>query len=88
MEDEEIEVVEAEVLDEHGRPIAEIGVPSGYDKSSRDHARPKGDTSGVLGGFLVLAVGFLATLGVILFTLFVAVPLALLGRLFGRRREK
>lgn len=66
-------VIEPEVIDENGIPIT----------PQPDHARPQGDTSGVLGGMLVLAVGFVMTLAVALFTLFVICPLMLLGRLLG-----
>lgn len=64
-------VIEPEIIDENGRPV-----------SPRDHARPQGDHSGVLGGMLVLAVGFIATAAVILFSVFILCPLMLLGRLF------
>ena len=67
-------VIEPEILDENGLPVA--------PDSSRDHARPQGDTGGLLSGMLVLAVGFLATAAVILFSVFILCPLMLLGRLF------
>ena len=70
------EVIEPEIIDESGQVIPSAG-------SSREHARPQGDTSGVLGGLLVLAVGFLTTVAVLLFSVLVLVPLMLLGRLFG-----
>ena len=67
------EVIEPEIIDENGIPV----VPQ------PDHARPQGDTSGVLGGMAVLAVGFVMTILVAAFTLLVICPLMLLGRLFG-----
>ena len=67
-------VIEPEILDENGHPIAQT--------SPRDRARPQGDTGGLLSGMLVLAVGFLATAAVILFSVFILCPLMLLGRLF------
>ncbi len=76
MSSQEPEVIEPEIIDETGQVISPAG-------AGRDHARVQGDTSGVFGGLLVLAVGFLTTLAVILFGLFVVVPLLLLGRLFG-----
>jgi hypothetical protein len=78
----EEEIIEAEVLDEYGRPLSEIAVPSGYDPHSKDHARPKGDTGGMLGGFLVLFTGFMMTLLVVFFSLFIVFPLMILGKLF------
>ncbi len=66
-------VIEPEIIDENGITIS----------PEPDHARPQGDTSGVLGGMLVLAVGFVMTVLVAAFTLLVLCPLMLLGRLFG-----
>ncbi len=67
-------VIEPEVLDENGLPVTPI--------PPRDKARPQGDTGGLLGGMLVLAVGFIATAAVILFSVLIVCPLMLLGRLF------
>ena len=67
------EVIEAEVIDENGQVISPV--------ASKDHARPQGDTGGLLGGMLVLVVGFVATVAVILFSVFILCPLMLLGRL-------
>jgi len=66
-------VIEPEIIDENGVVVT----------PQPDHARPQGDTSGVLGGVAVLAVGFVMTILVAAFTLFVLCPLMLLGRLFG-----
>ena len=55
----EPEIIEPEIIDENGIPV----VPE------PDHARPQGDTSGVLGGMAVLAVGFVMTVFVTVFTL-------------------
>lgn len=66
-------VIEPEIIDENGELVT----------SEPDHARPQGDTSGVLGGMAVLAVGFVMTILVAAFTLLVLCPLMLLGRLFG-----
>jgi len=87
----EEEIIEAEVLDEHGRPISQIGVPSGYDPNSKDHARPKGDNGGLLGGFLVLFVGFCMTIAVVLFSVCIVLPVMLIGKVFSMlfaRRKK
>ena len=75
MAEKEQTVIEAEVIDETGQVISPV--------SSQDHARPYGDTGGLLGGMLVLVVGFFATMAVILFSVFIVVPLLLLGRLLG-----
>ncbi|MBR4682917.1 MAG: hypothetical protein IKP06_06430 [Elusimicrobiaceae bacterium] len=66
-------VIEPEIIDENGLPVTA--------QAPRDHARPEGDNGGLLGGMLVLAVGFLATAAVILFSVFILCPLMLLGRL-------
>ena len=66
-------VIEPEILDENGLPVT-VQAP-------RDHARAQGDNGGLLSGMLVLAVGFLATAAVILFSVFILCPLMLLGRL-------
>lgn len=75
MAENEQPVIEAEIIDETGQVISPV--------SPRDHARPYGDNGGLLSGVLVLTVGFLATIAVILFSIFVIVPLMLLGRLLG-----
>lgn len=67
------QVIEPEIIDENGIPVT----------AEPDRARPQGDTSGVLGGMAVLAVGFVMTVLVAAFTIFVLCPLMLLGRLFG-----
>ena len=69
------EVIEPEILDEHGRPI--------HPEPFRDSARPKGDTGGLLGGVFVLAFGFIVTLFVAVFSICILLPLMLLGRLLG-----
>ena len=48
-----------------------------------DHARPQGDSGGLLGGFLVLAVGFIVTVAVGLFCICILIPVTLLMRLLG-----
>ncbi|MCQ2410553.1 MAG: hypothetical protein MJ053_03405 [Elusimicrobiaceae bacterium] len=73
MKDAAPEIIEAEVIDENGRVISPV--------SSKDHARPQGDNGGLLSGMLVLAVGFVATVAVLLFSIFILCPLMLLGRL-------
>ncbi len=79
MEEKEIiqteEIIEPEILDEHGNPI--------HAGPAKDSARPKGDMGGILGGVAVLAFGFIMTLLVAVFSICVVLPLMLLGRLLG-----
>ena len=70
------QVVEAEILDENGQPIND-------EKKRPEQARPQGDLSGVLGGILVLAFGFIMTLFVAAFSIFILLPLMLIGRVLG-----
>lgn len=70
------QITEAEVLDENGRPLFGPETP-------RDSARPKGDTGGVIGGILVLSFGFIMTLFVAAFSIFILLPLMLVGRVLG-----
>lgn len=48
-----------------------------------DHARPYGDRGGMLGGFLVLALGFVVTAVVLLVSVCIVIPFTILMRLFG-----
>lgn len=80
MEDKDIvraeEVIEPEILDENGNPVEDESRP-------KDSARPQGDMGGVVGGVFVLAFGFIVTLLVAAFSIFIILPLMLLGRLLG-----
>ena len=53
-----------------------------------DHARPYGDRGGLLGGFLVLALGFIVTLFVLLFSVCVVIPFTILMRLLGVHKRR
>ena len=53
-----------------------------------DHARPYGDRGGMLGGFLVLALGFIVTAGVLFVSVCIVIPFTLLMRLFGVHKNK
>ena len=53
-----------------------------------DHARPKGDLGGMIGGFLTLAVGFLVTLLVLLVSVCIIIPFTILMHLLGVRKNK
>ena len=70
------EIIEPEILDENGHPIE-------TDDRVKDSARPKGDTGGLIGGFFVLAFGFIITMLVAVFSILVVLPLMLIGRLLG-----
>ena len=52
-----------------------------------DHARPYGDRGGMLGGFLVLALGFIVTVFVLLFSVCVVIPVTILMRLLGMHKK-
>lgn len=75
MPEKKPKIIEPEIIDETGQIVSPA--------SPKDHARPQGDNGGILGGLLVLMVGFLATVAVILFSVFILCPLMLLGRLLG-----
>lgn len=53
-----------------------------------DHARPYGDRGGLLGGFLVLTLGFVVTLFVLLFSVCIIIPFTLLMRLLGVHKHR
>ena len=76
-------VIEPEVLDESGNIIGANKPPEWNDP--HDHARPQGDTSGVLSGFVTFFFGFVVAIAVILFTVCILVPLALIGRIVGKQ---
>ena len=76
-------VIEPEVLDENGNVLQANRPPEWND--SQDHARPQGDTTGVLSGFITFFFGFVVTIAVILFTVCILVPLALIGRMMGKQ---
>ena len=70
------EIIEPEILDENGRPV-------GGPNQPKDSARKKGDNGGILGGILVLVLGFIMTLLVAAFSILVLAPLMLIGRILG-----
>ncbi len=53
-----------------------------------DHARPYGDRGGMLGGFLVLALGFIVTVLVLFISVCIIIPFTLLTRLLGLHKNK
>ncbi len=70
------EVIEAEVLDEEGRPIGQ---------ESSASAKPAHEQAGAsfLAGFFALAFSVLMILVMAVVTVFIVLPLMLLGRLLG-----
>lgn len=68
-------VVEAEVLDENGRPIGE--------KEKREKLEEHMARAGFLAGFVALAFSVIMILVTAVVTVFIVLPLMLLGRLLG-----
>ncbi len=68
-------VVEAEVLDENGRPIGE--------EEKREKLEEHMARAGFLAGFVALAFSVIMILVTAVVTVFVVLPLMLLGRLLG-----
>lgn len=70
------EVIEAEILDENGRPAAQ---------PERENVRVKAyqARAGFFAGFVALAFSFIMILVMAVVTVFIVFPLMLLGRLLG-----
>ena len=97
MAQNEPEIIEAEVVEtfdtQHAQRTSlhcELSHPQPARASARpawhppgDHARPYGDRGGLLGGFLVLALGFVVTAFVLLVSVCIVIPFTLLMRLLG-----
>ena len=102
MKNQEPEIIEAEIVEDFDtvhakretlnncepiRPaVLQANVRPEWDTPG-DHARPQGDRGGMLGGFLVLAVGFLVTLFVLLVSVCIVIPFTILMRVLGVRRH-
>lgn len=96
----EPEIIEAEIVENdsarttvHGTvsPVAADRVRANEPPpwhTPGDHARPYGDRGGMLGGFLVLALGFVVTVFVLLFSVCIVIPFSILMRLFGVHKSK
>ncbi len=52
-----------------------------------DHARPKGDLGGMLGGFLTLAIGFLVTVFILIVSVCIVIPFTLILRALGMQKR-
>lgn len=92
MKNTEPEIIEAEIVEDSFATqnakktiLGAHNPPSGRPAWSTpgDHARPQGDTSGLVGGFVTLLVGLTVTVCVILFTVCILIPVALIGRIVG-----
>ena len=93
----EPEIIEAEIV-EDSHPIhakqtiltGEVSTTGPLRANERpdwhtpgDHARPQGDHGGMVGGFLVLAMGFIVTLLVLLISVCIVIPFSIFMRLLG-----
>ncbi len=76
------EIVEAEVLDEYGRPIAPEHAPPRRDRAHTYEG------AGFFAGFAALAFSFVMILAMAAVTVFIVFPLLLLGRLLGMQMQK
>lgn len=70
------EVIEAEVLDENGRPVNE-------KPQERVRVKTYQARAGFFAGFVALAFSFIMILVMAVVTVFIVLPLMLLGRLLG-----
>lgn len=75
MEEKKSQVIEAEVLDENGLPVAQ--------DTPRERGRVYQARAGFLSGFIALAFSFIMILVTAVVTVFIVLPLLLLGRVLG-----
>lgn len=101
MPNQEPEIIEAEIVQEvdtsHAKHTILTGEVTPVQKlranqppawhTPGDHARPKGDLGGIVGGFLTLAVGFLVTVLVLLVSVCIIIPFTVLMRLLNGRKS-
>ena len=100
MPQNEPEIIEAEIVKNgpaHNTVCGEVSpLPAEQVRANEppswhtpgDHARPYGDRGGMFGGFLVLAMGFIVTAFVLLFSVCVIIPLTILMHLFGVHKRR
>lgn len=94
------EIIEAEIVQDVDTAHAKHATLNGSEVTPRlranepppwhtpgDHARPKGDLGGMLGGFLTLAVGFLVTVFVLIVSVCIVIPFTLILRALGVRKR-
>lgn len=99
---QEPEIIEAEIVEdfstEHakqdtlngGKPVRPTLIRANERpawSTPGDHARPKGDLGGMLGGFLTLAVGFLVTVFILLVSVCIIIPFTLIGKIFQTKNK-
>lgn len=99
---DEPEIIEAEIVDDlstqnakrdtlnGGEPVRPTVIRANEPPSWHtpgDHARPKGDLGGMLGGFLTLAVGFLVTVFVLIVSMCIIIPFTFIVRMLGVRKR-
>ncbi len=88
------QIIEAEIVQDVSTTNAKRATLSGEVSPVRaneppswhtpgDHARPQGDRGGLLGGFLVLALGLVVTVFVLLVSVCIVIPFSILMRLLG-----
>lgn len=75
MEEKKSQVIEAEVLDENGLPVAQ--------DMPRERVHVYQARAGFLSGFIALAFSFIIILVTAVVTVFIVLPLLLLGRVLG-----
>lgn len=96
---QEPEIIEAEIVEntevpsakpaalEPVSPVWHANEPPPWHNPT-DHARPYGDHGGMLGGFWVLAIGFIVTAIVLLVSVCIVIPCTLLMRLLGIHKRR
>ena len=97
------EIIEAEIVEDISTKHAKVHTLNGGEPlrptviranarpawaTPGDHARPQADRGGLLSGFWVLAIGFVVTVCVLVFSVCVIIPLSLLMRLLGVHKNK
>ena len=75
MEEKKSQVIEAEVLDENGLPVVQ--------DTPQERVRVYQARAGFLSGFIALAFSFVMILVTAVVTVFIVLPLLLLGRVLG-----
>lgn len=100
---QEPEIIEAEIVEDTDTHHAKAQTLNGGEAPLRpvvisanepppwytpgDHARPRGDRGGLLGGFLVLTLGFLVTVFVLFVSVCIVLPFSILMRLLGVQKR-
>ena len=100
---QEPEIIEAEIVEDIDTRHAKRATLNGGEplrpkiiranepppwNTPEEHARPQGDRGGLLGGFLVLALGFLVTAFVLFFSVWIVLPFSILMRALGVQKRR